>query len=156
MLGEMAGAFRRMGEDREHWRDDEKGQNGRHGEPADDHRAEPAIEFVGSRCQRTAAVCCIAVPVAKIEIEETISIKVGEGRGGLLLLPRLVLVQRVLLSALRLLGDRGELVAAAPDAVDGGAWMSGYLFSLSGPIYAGTNEIQRNIIAERVLGLPRK
>ncbi|MED6327459.1 MAG: acyl-CoA dehydrogenase family protein [Actinomycetota bacterium] len=59
-------------------------------------------------------------------------------------------------TARRLLGDRGELVAAAPDAVDGGAWMSGYLFSLSGPIYAGTNEIQRNIIAERVLGLPRR
>ncbi|MFI1462944.1 MULTISPECIES: acyl-CoA dehydrogenase family protein [Nocardia] len=34
-------------------------------------------------------------------------------------------------------------------------WTDGYLFSLSGPIYAGTNEIQRNIIAERLLGLPR-
>lgn len=34
-------------------------------------------------------------------------------------------------------------------------WTGGYLFSLSGPIYAGTNEIQRNIIAERLLGLPR-
>ncbi len=50
-------------------------------------------------------------------------------------------------TALRLLGASGELVSE---------WMSGYLFALSGPIYAGTNEVQRNIIGERVLGLPRK
>ncbi len=59
-------------------------------------------------------------------------------------------------AALDLLGPDAELVAGAPGAVDGGAWMKGYQFSLAGPIYAGTNEIQRNVVAERVLGLPRK
>jgi alkylation response protein AidB-like acyl-CoA dehydrogenase len=34
-------------------------------------------------------------------------------------------------------------------------WTDGYLFALAGPIYAGTNEVQRNVIAERLLGLPR-
>ncbi|HYV60687.1 MAG TPA: acyl-CoA dehydrogenase family protein [Acidimicrobiia bacterium] len=54
-------------------------------------------------------------------------------------------------TALRLLGSRAELV----DGEDAG-WMKGWEFSLSGPIYAGTNEIQRNVVAERVLGLPRR
>ncbi|MCK0439564.1 acyl-CoA dehydrogenase family protein [Gordonia alkaliphila] len=49
-------------------------------------------------------------------------------------------------TALDLLGVDAELDSA---------WLDGYLFSLSGPIYAGTNEIQRNVIAERLLGLPR-
>ncbi|HVT77285.1 MAG TPA: acyl-CoA dehydrogenase family protein [Acidimicrobiales bacterium] len=42
-----------------------------------------------------------------------------------------------------------------PDAEVDSAWTKGWQFSLSGPIYAGTNEIQRNIAAERLLGLPR-
>ncbi|MBF6332710.1 acyl-CoA dehydrogenase family protein [Nocardia transvalensis] len=46
-----------------------------------------------------------------------------------------------------------DLLGAAAER--SGVWTDGYLFSLAGPIYAGTNEIQRNIIAERLLGLPR-
>ena len=48
--------------------------------------------------------------------------------------------------ALDLLGADAELDSE---------WSKGWQFALSGPIYAGTNEIQRNITAERVLGLPR-
>lgn len=59
-------------------------------------------------------------------------------------------------TALALLGAEAELTAAAPDAsADVGDWLDGYVFSLAGPIYAGANEIQRNIIAERMLGLQR-
>ncbi|MGX1671948.1 acyl-CoA dehydrogenase family protein [Streptomyces sp. NPDC055400] len=52
-------------------------------------------------------------------------------------------------TALDLLGSDGEL------AEDRDGWGEGYVFSLAGPIYAGTNEIQRDIIAERLLGLPK-
>jgi alkylation response protein AidB-like acyl-CoA dehydrogenase len=58
-------------------------------------------------------------------------------------------------TALNILEERAQLLPEAPAAGDVGAWLDGYLFALSGPIYAGTNEIQRNIIAERILGLPR-
>tara|TARA_R110002110_G_scaffold415765_2_gene655213 strand:- start:66377 stop:67540 length:1164 start_codon:yes stop_codon:yes gene_type:complete len=58
-------------------------------------------------------------------------------------------------TAMSILGARAELLPHAPDAAGVGHWLEGWLFSQSGPIYAGTNEIQRNIIAERMLGMPR-
>ncbi|MFK7897661.1 MAG: acyl-CoA dehydrogenase family protein [Myxococcota bacterium] len=59
-------------------------------------------------------------------------------------------------TALKLLGPRAELMPGSPAAGELGQWLDGYIFALAGPIYAGTNEIQRNIIAERILGMPRK
>ena len=50
-------------------------------------------------------------------------------------------------TALDMRGADGELADS---------WTEGLLFALGGPIYAGTNEIQRNIIAERLLSLPRE
>ncbi|MDH4558501.1 acyl-CoA dehydrogenase [Pseudomonas sp. BN417] len=63
--------------------------------------------------------------------------------------------QRMHETALSILGLRGELLPEAPDAGEVGHWLDGFLFAQAGPIYAGTNEIQRNIIAERMLGMPR-
>jgi len=57
-------------------------------------------------------------------------------------------------SAMQLMGAAAELAKFADGSVN--QWLDGYIFSLSGPIYAGSNEIQRNIIAERFLGLPRQ
>ncbi len=56
-------------------------------------------------------------------------------------------------AAMHLLGPAAEL-QTLPDG-SANEWLEGYIFSLSGPIYAGSNEIQRNITAERLLGLPR-
>ncbi|MFE2809989.1 acyl-CoA dehydrogenase family protein [Streptomyces nigra] len=50
-------------------------------------------------------------------------------------------------TALDLLGPEGE----AADT----EWAERYVFALAGPLYAGTNEIQRDIVAERLLGLPK-
>lgn len=60
--------------------------------------------------------------------------------------------QRMHETAMSLLGARGELMHNPDEEID---WLDGFLFAQSGPIYAGTNEIQRNIIAERLLGMPR-
>jgi acyl-CoA dehydrogenase len=58
-------------------------------------------------------------------------------------------------TALALLDTRAELLAHASRAGDVGDWLDGFLFALAGPIYAGTNQIQRNVIADRLLKLPK-
>jgi len=52
-------------------------------------------------------------------------------------------------------GTRAGYYVDDPDAVDNGYWHRSYLNSFSATIGGGTSEIQRNIIAEHVLGLPR-
>ncbi|MBO2449445.1 acyl-CoA dehydrogenase family protein [Actinomadura barringtoniae] len=56
--------------------------------------------------------------------------------------------------AMDVLGAAGLVADGEP--YDLNDWQRLFLFSRSDTIYAGSNEIQRNIIAERVLGLPRE
>jgi alkylation response protein AidB-like acyl-CoA dehydrogenase len=51
--------------------------------------------------------------------------------------------------------DRGPDGSVGEDVVDGGKWILGWLRSKGGTIGGGTSEVQRNAIAERVLGQPR-
>ncbi len=55
--------------------------------------------------------------------------------------------------AMQIMGADGML--AAPDGPQGGRFAHAQVFSAASSIYGGTDEIQRNIIGERVLGLPR-
>jgi len=57
--------------------------------------------------------------------------------------------------AIELEGPYAALERGAAPAVDAGRWQYEYLWSRAASIYAGTSEVQRNIIAQRVLGLPR-
>jgi alkylation response protein AidB-like acyl-CoA dehydrogenase len=63
--------------------------------------------------------------------------------------------QRLHDTAMDVLGVHAQLWPGEPRAVARGRWLRSYLYYRAASIFAGTNEIQRNIIAQRVLGLPR-
>jgi alkylation response protein AidB-like acyl-CoA dehydrogenase len=63
--------------------------------------------------------------------------------------------KRIQETAVGVEGMYGALAPDATEAVEGGRWQYGWMWAQAETIYAGSSEIQRNIIAERVLGLPR-
>ncbi len=63
--------------------------------------------------------------------------------------------QRILEVPLTIQGPYAQLMKGSPRVPNGGQWPHLMLYSRGRTIAAGSSEIQRNIIAERVLGLPR-
>ncbi|HTD26274.1 MAG TPA: acyl-CoA dehydrogenase family protein, partial [Candidatus Elarobacter sp.] len=65
------------------------------------------------------------------------------------------LTQRLHQLALELEGPYAALVAGSPHTLEDGRWQQAFLWSRVGAIAGGTSEVQANIIAQRILGLPR-
>jgi alkylation response protein AidB-like acyl-CoA dehydrogenase len=63
--------------------------------------------------------------------------------------------QRIQELAMEIEGPYAQLVAGSDRAVDNGVWQYSFLRSRANSIEGGTTEIQKNIIGERVLGLPK-
>jgi len=58
-------------------------------------------------------------------------------------------------AAVDLFGPRGVVVEPSADAIDGGYFQDAFLWARGFTISAGSNEIMRNVISERGLGLPK-
>ena len=54
------------------------------------------------------------------------------------------------------LGELGILYSGSPHLRNGGNWQTSYMFDLGLIIGGGTAQIQKNIISERGLGMPRE
>ena len=123
-----------------------------HGERGPAHRAEPAQpRRADDRLLDDVVDACIDAEAYRWQTFLTVTRMIdGEQLGAEASLTKVFWSEldiRMHETALQLLGPDAE--------IDETGWLKGYEFALSGPIYAGTNEIQRNVIAERVLGLPR-
>jgi alkylation response protein AidB-like acyl-CoA dehydrogenase len=115
----------------------------------------PAVRDPGARQQLAAA--CIEVELLKLHNWRTLTQLRRRGSPG----PESSIVklfwsemsQRLHDTAMQLLGARGLLMPGDAHAPARGRWPRSYMYYRAGTIFAGTSEIQRNIIAQRVLGL---
>lgn len=111
------------------------------------------------RIRQQLAQHAVEVQIARFTAYRNVTVILRTGvpgpEGSILKLFWSELEQRMMETAFQILGPYGVLPREDPRAVDGGTWARELLWTRSATIYAGTSEVQRNIIAERVLGLPR-
>lgn len=115
------------------------------------YRAAPEAVRLDARRRARVADGWMAAHAYKLATERTVTGLVGGARLG-----AEASLSKVFWSELDIELHDVALDLKCADADLDDDWMRGFVFALSGPIYAGTNQIQRNIIAERLLGLPRR
>ena len=105
------------------------------------------------------AQLAIDVQLAKLTAYRNVTVIQRTGKpgpeGSILKLFWSELEQRLMDTAGEILGPYLAAVRGDPRAAEDGFWARELLWTRSATIYAGTSEVQRNIIAQRVLGLPR-
>jgi len=111
------------------------------------------------RTRQQLAQIAIEVQIARLTAYRNVTVIQRTGKpgpeGSILKLFWSELEQRMMDVAGEMLGPYAALVRGETRADDDGMWARELLWTRSATIYAGTSEVQRNIIAQRVLGLPR-
>jgi alkylation response protein AidB-like acyl-CoA dehydrogenase len=111
------------------------------------------------RVRQQLAQHTIEVQIVRFTAYRNVTVILRKGQpgpeGSILKLLWSELEQRMMETACALLGPYATLPKGDARAVDDGMWLRELLWTRSATIYAGTSEVQRNIVAQRVLGLPR-
>jgi len=107
--------------------------------------------------RQTVAAATVAMEVLDLRIADVVATLTGGGNVGVeSALTKLLLgqvEQSIFSAAMELLGPRAA--ARATDDAELALWVERYLYSRASTIYGGSQQIQRNIVGERLLGLPR-
>lgn len=121
--------------------------------------ADDTPKAADPRLRQRIARIATEVHALRLTVLRSVSETMRKGRpgpeGSILKLMWSELEQRLMEAASEISGAYAVLDEHAPQAIDGGRWQYGLLWSRAASIYAGTSEVQRNILAQRVLGLPR-
>jgi alkylation response protein AidB-like acyl-CoA dehydrogenase len=114
----------------------------------------PAIEdgALAERLARARADCAALRALTYLGISKNVRSDQPGPEGSMLKLQYADLAKRVYRLGVEILGPRSLALADGEDDTD---WIDKHVLAFSTSIGGGTSEIQRNIIAERVLGLPR-
>ncbi len=121
--------------------------------------ADDTPKIADPRVRQRLAKLATEIHTLRLTVLRSVSQQMRTGRtgpeGSILKLLWSELEQRLMETASEISGAYALLDEHAPQAIDDGRWQYGLLWSRAASIYAGTSEVQRNILSQRVLGLPR-